>query len=82
MSDIRITGGVPAPLPAQHTEAVRSAQRAFFQAALNEVQAAPAARPVETQSAPQTRSTPGLPSTASPESGRYARPGSLLDIKV
>lgn len=80
MADLRITGGVPAPVQPQRPEGVRAAQRAFFQAALQGVQpaaptrAAPTARPAATVQ-PQTTAPAAEPQ-------RYLRPGSLLDIKV
>jgi hypothetical protein len=81
MADIRITGGSAPPVPAQRSDAVRSAQRAFFQAAVGGVQAP---RPADTAPAAAVRAAPA-PSAlaaAAPEPGRYLRPGSLLDIKV
>jgi predicted component of type VI protein secretion system len=75
MADIRNIGGRPLvpqarPAPAR-TEAVRAAQRAFFQAAL-------AAEPPP--AAPRT-AAPVVQPVAS-ASGRPLRPGSLVDIKV
>jgi hypothetical protein len=85
MADLRVSGGQPpAVQPAQRTEAVRAAQRAFFQAALNAAAPTAAARPVEAQPTIQSVSRVVTPSTTSPaaEPARYLRPGSLLDIKV
>ncbi len=86
MADLRVSGGqLPAAQPAQRTEAVRAAQRAFFQAALNNAAPTAAARPVEAQPMTQSISRVVTPSaTAAPtsEPSRYLRPGSLLDIKV
>jgi hypothetical protein len=84
MADLRIPGAAPATVPAvRQTEGARAARQAFFQAALNEVAPSAPTRPVQTQAA--SRAAPAnLPAAgaASPESSRYARPGSLLDIKV
>ncbi len=84
MADLRVTGGLPATAlkPGQPTEAVRSAQRAFFQAALNATAPSAPVRPVETQPA-RPASAQSFAQTAQPaEPTRYLRPGSLLDIKV
>lgn len=83
MADLRINGGLPTAQPAQQSQAVRSAQRAFFQAALNNVAPTAATRPAETQpqAAPARTAQPAAASTAA-EPTRYMRPGSLLDIKV
>ena len=75
MADLRIpTASVPdarTPAPAR-VDAATAAQRAFFQAALNNA------------AAPPTRSPPS--SAAKPDAEapvqRLPRPGSLLDIKV
>lgn len=90
MADIRVSGGqAPAVQPAQRTEAVRAAQRAFFQNALNQTSvntASPtaAARPVEAQPTQSVSRvvTPSATAAPSTEPTRYLRPGSLLDIKV
>ncbi|MBO9630837.1 MAG: hypothetical protein J7516_15570 [Shinella sp.] len=73
--------GVQPGSPAR-AEAVRAAQRAFFQAALNEAQAAPA--PVASRAAPKVEPATTAVSAAAPAdpAARYARPGSRLDIKV
>lgn len=55
--------------------AVRSAQAAFFQAALGQAQGTPAATPAVQATRAQTVAPP-------PEPNRMARPGSLLDIRV
>lgn len=84
MADLRISSGVPAPAPqAPRSEAARSAQRAFFQAALNDVAPTAPVRPSQAQApaAPVRASAPTAQANAAPPS-RYARPGSLLDIKV
>jgi hypothetical protein len=64
-----------APASAARATAVRAAQQAFFRAALS---GEPAAAPAAPQPAPTaaTKTTP----EAQPQ--RYARPGSLVDIKV
>ena len=79
---------VPArPLPAARAEAIRAAQRAFFDQAMNAASGAAPARPAAaaaqaTTAAPAKASgragfDPGAPAPAAP-----LRPGSLLDIKV
>ena len=79
MADIRSIGGSNLPQVAapSRTEAVRAAQRAFFQAALNGTAASPVVQPKAASAAatPVQRTT-----TAAPD--RILRPGSLLDIKV
>jgi hypothetical protein len=83
MADLRVTGGAsPTALqPARPSEAVRAAQRAFFTAALNNVAPAQAASPVQSQAATRGPAVqPAQPAAGEP--ARYARPGSLLDIKV
>ena len=71
MADMKIPPSLPAvrPLPAARAEAIKAAQRAFFQAATGS--AAPP-EPTARTSAPNAPSEPQ----------RYARPGSLLDVKV
>ena len=82
MADIRTSAAGSSLVPQARTtparsEAVRAAQRAFFQAALNGVEPAAAPQPRVTPTAPAqpVRSEVGPPS-------RMLRPGSLLDIKV
>ena len=81
MADIRTqTSGaslVPQARTPASSDAVRAAQRAFFQAALNGVEPVAAAQPRVSPTAPAqpTRADPSPP-------GRLLRPGSLLDIKV
>ena len=82
MADIRTSAAGSSLVPQARTtparsEAVKAAQRAFFQAALNGI---------EPTATPQPRVTPTLrvqpaASDATPPS-RLLRPGSLLDIKV
>lgn len=72
MSDLRLPS---TPLPANATPvaapaAMRSAQAAFFRAALD--QAAPQATPQRTETA----------TTSQAETPRTPRPGALLDIRV
>lgn len=64
---------LPAPAPA--APAVKTAQAAFFRAALAEVQAARSA-PVETARPTATSAKPAA------EPARALRPGALLDIRV
>ena len=87
MADLRIPAVGSSLVPQAgaspaRSEAVRAAQRAFFQAALNGVEpvsGAPAAggQPRVVPAAPAQ----GVRSDGSPPS-RLLRPGSLLDIKV
>jgi len=77
MADMKIPPGghLPAVRPnPPKAEAVRSAQQAFFQAAMGQPQAAAKTRP---QAAPPPSAAPVA---ETPQ--RYARPGSRLDIKV
>ncbi len=70
----RLTPTVPSQSPAR-AEALKTAQRAFFQAAMNEAPAPAAAKPA----------APAAPAAAAPASEapqRYLRPGSRVDIKV
>jgi hypothetical protein len=84
MADLRVTGAAtpPALQPARPSEAVRAAQRAFFTAALNNVAPTQAARPVHAPAAARAAPVQAAQPAADTEPGRYARPGSLLDIKV
>lgn len=84
MADLRIGGGagLPAVQPTQRNETVRAAQRAFFQAALNGVAPSEPTRPVAAQPTARTTSAPAAQPAADAEPTRYARPGSLLDIRV
>jgi hypothetical protein len=74
------------PAAPQKNAQALAAQRAFFQAALG--QAAPAAAPappVQTQAVQPARATVSTAKptpTAEPQPARYARPGSIVDIKV
>lgn len=88
MADLRIPSGaqplVPAASPAR-ADALKAAQRAFFNQALAEVQATAPTRPQTSQTAavsaaPAPRASADATDVASP--GQYPRPGSLLDIKV
>lgn len=83
MADLRVTSGSsPTALqPARSSEAVRAAQRAFFTAALNDVAPAQPTRAVQAQAAARVASPAAAPA-AEGEPNRYARPGSLLDIRV
>jgi len=76
MADLRVPPNALTPIPAgrppagARAERLREAQRAFFQAALDQAPQAPQA--AETK-----------PAEAKPaEPQRYLRPGSLVDIKV
>lgn len=94
MADLRIPGaGVPAVVQSsQSSTAVRAAQRAFFDAALKGAAPAqatrPTAAPIATQPVARTTASAAPTQSASAtatspaEPVRYARPGSILDIKV
>lgn len=89
MADMKIPPGgqLPATRPqnAARSEAIRAAQKAFFDAAMNQAPA-PAVAPVRAQARPAAVQsaapvqTAAAPSTEQPQ--RYLRPGSRLDIKV
>jgi hypothetical protein len=88
VADVRITSGSQALTPAQpagRAEAVKAAQRAFFNAALAQAQApAPTRSDVTAAPAPQPQTT-RLNATVVQDSAqpdRILRPGSLLDIRV
>ncbi len=86
MADLRIPSGsqplAPAPVAAR-SEAVKAAQRAFFNAALNQAQAT---APVRRQVAQTVAVSAPFQTVADTSKGvqpdRILRPGSLLDIKV
>ncbi len=90
MADLRVSAQPPAavparPVPAARAEAVRAAQRAFFETALaGDTQAASpprAAAPTAT-AAPVRAEVRVAIDPAAPAPTRPLRPGSLLDIKV
>jgi hypothetical protein len=88
VADVRITSGSQALAPAQpaaRAEAVKAAQRAFFNSALVQAQAPAATRSaVAAAPAPQpqtTRLNATVVQDAAPPD-RILRPGSLLDIRV
>jgi len=69
---------VPArPLQGPRAEALRAAQRAFFNAAAGRA-GVPAPKPEPAAPTP----APAQSTTAAAEPRRYPRPGSVLDIKV
>lgn len=82
MADMKIPSGgsqLPAVRPANpaRTEALRAAQKAFFDAAMNQAPA-PAVQP---KAQPATAAlAPAAASADQPQ--RFLRPGSRLDIKV
>ena len=93
MADLRIPSGAMAPSPARpaspaRSEAVRAAQRAFFEAALGQAQSPSAVTAKPVQAAAPSAPTPPIARTAAarldpqtpPE--RLLRPGSIIDIKV
>lgn len=93
MADIRSVPGAPPPnLPAAprgsaRADAVRAAQAAFFQSALQNQTVA--AAPVRAAPAAAVRPSPAPAPTArmafdpqAPEPERILRPGSLVDLKV
>ena len=69
---------------AAKAEAIRAAQRAFFEAAMGQPQAAAPTTTVSRTAAPAPAisRTPTTAQTTAAEPNRFARPGSLLDIKV
>ena len=93
MADVRITSGSQAPSlqalapvqPAGRAEAVKAAQRAFFNAALVQAQApSPTRSAVSVAPTPEPQTT-RLNATVAPNAespDRILRPGSLLDIRV
>ena len=90
MAEVRLTPSLPAvapATPARANEAVRAAQRAFFDAALNASQTAAPARPVAKAAATAAAPAPPQKTGVLPQEGagapaRGLRPGSLLDIRV
>jgi hypothetical protein len=82
MADMKVPPGgqTPAlrPIAPARPDAVRAAQRAFFDAALTNTPAPAQARAAQ---APATRGTQAA-ETVQDLSPRYPRPGSRLDIKV
>ena len=82
MADLRTPAAgsslVPQARAPARSEAVKAAQRAFFQAALNGVE------PVAATAQPRVAPTAPVQPTRfdAPPPGRLLRPGSLLDIKV
>jgi hypothetical protein len=82
-----IRPGAPQPTPAQpRSDSARTAaQRAFFQAALGEAQAASSARPVDPTTPNTSRFTAQQQQKAfvpDEPPKRILRPGSFIDIKV
>jgi hypothetical protein len=84
MADLRVTGAAtPAALqPAQPSEAVRAAQRAFFTAAMKDAAPTQSAPPVQAPNVVRAPTVQAAKPAAEGETARYVRPGSLLDIKV
>ena len=83
MADLRIPAAGSSLVPQARTtparsEAVKAAQRAFFQAALNGVE--PVAATAQPKVAPAAAAQPIRSEGGQPN--RLLRPGSLLDIKV
>lgn len=81
MADMKIPASVPAPvarpMSGARAEAIRSAQKAFFQAALSEAQLSkPETGPAK------ARAPSAAESTTEVQPQRFSRPGSRLDIKV
>jgi hypothetical protein len=78
MADMRIPASrTTTPVPAQSpgkAEALRAAQRAFFNAALDQTPAAATPKPQAASAAA------AAPTSDAPQ--RYLRPGSRVDIKV
>lgn len=99
MADLRITPGVQPQIPSQsgglsaaRADAVKAAQRAFFDAALAKTNAPSALQAAPKAAAPAAAAPPAASSAASASTNaaagsaappaRLLRPGSLLDIKV
>lgn len=87
MADLRIPSSLPpaaTPTPARTSEAVRAAQRAFFDTALTNASAPSVARPAAAAPAAAAQAKPAV--TVSTEGqappARPLRPGSLLDIRI
>jgi hypothetical protein len=80
MADMKIPRNLPAPvgrpMHGERVETLRSAQKAFFEAALTSTQASPQ----KTDPTSPPASPPAAAGLAEPQ--RYLRPGSRLDIKV
>ena len=82
MADMKIGPGGPnlpaAPAGPVRTEAVRAAQRAFFEAAMTGAPPSPpSGKPVQT-----TTRAADLAAGVQDSTQRYPRPGSRIDIKV
>jgi hypothetical protein len=86
VSTIRPTGFPPvqqSPTPARSEAARLEAQRAFFQMATGQAQAAAPARPSLAAAAPANPPPVSrIPSNDAEPPARILRPGSLLDIRV
>ena len=90
VAELRLTPSLPAvttPARASSNDAVRAAQRAFFEVALTASGTAaptrPAAAPAAVQAAASTAATPpGGAEGRRSGSGPGSRPGALLDIRV
>lgn len=87
MADLRIPAALPAarPAAAARTDAVRAAQRAFFDTALAGGVPAPAATAAPVAPAPPVAPAREVRVAVDPQApapSRPLRPGSLLDIKV
>jgi len=84
MADLRVTGA-PSPTalqPARPSEAVRAAQRAFFNTALNAAAGTQSAPPVQAKTQTASPRAQAASPTSEGEALQYARPGSRLDIRV
>jgi hypothetical protein len=83
MADMKIPGSLPTiparPMSGARAEAIRNAQKAFFQAAMPEAHRAPP-EPKPSAKPQQSAAPTATPATNEPQ--RYLRPGSRLDIKV
>ncbi len=72
---------VAAPTNVQPVRDVKAAQRAFFQAALGQAQAAPPAQTTAPAIRPQASGS-ARAAAETAEGRRFLPPGSLLDIKI
>ena len=84
MADIRnvAPSSLPQVRPAARTDTVRTAQRAFFEAALNGAVTAPAPSASTLPRQAKVEPTRAATSATSAPPNPNLRPGSLLDIKV
>jgi len=73
---------VTGPAALQPSRDVKAAQRAFFQAALGQVQAAPATQAVAPTARSQASGSARATAADAADGRKILPPGSLLDIKI